>query len=253
MSATRRRRILTTTFRSELHMNTNKLFLDIETLPPQGGDHFTRIRAGIKAPGQYKKPESIAEWLASNADALANEEVAKLGLDGLYGQVCVIGWAVNGEKVATLSLQDCPETGEAGLISLAFSVIQSASVDGSTSWRALSPVGHNIEFDIRFLMQRAVRYGISVPPCLRKAFDPDKGRYETFDTMKAWSGFKGWTKLKDMTRELFGDAGDDIDGADVASVWASDPAKVIEHCRQDVERVRRLYKAMALTLWGEAA
>lgn len=234
-------------------MNTNKLFLDIETLPPQGGDIYKRIRDSIKAPGQYKKPESIAAWLAENADAEAAIEFGKLGLDGLYGQVCVIGWAINGANVRTLDLRDCSETGEDGLISLAFSEIQRESIDGSATWRAVSPVGHNIEFDIRFLMQRSVKHGITIPPCLRKAFDPDKGRYECFDTMKAWAGFKGWAKLKDMSRELFGDDGSDIDGADVAKAWAEDPAKVVEHCRLDVGRARTLYYAMARTLYGEAA
>jgi 3'-5' exonuclease len=232
-------------------MYTNKLFLDIETLPPQGGQHLARIRAGITAPGQYKKPESIAAWMAENADAIAAEEHAKLGLDGLYGQVCVIGCALNDGPVGTVDLRDYAETGEAGLMEHAFHIIHTNSVDDSNSYRALSPVGHNIDFDLRFLMQRAVKYGITIPPCLRAAFDPEKGRYNTFDTMKAWAGFKGWAKLKDMSRELFGDECDDIDGADVHKVWATDPAKVVEHCRQDVERVRRLYYAMAKTLFGE--
>lgn len=234
-------------------MNTNKVFLDIETLPPAGDSHLMRIRAGIKAPGQYKKPESIAQWLAENADAVAAEEHGKLGLDGLYGQVCVIGWAVNAGPVLMFDTRTYSNTGEAGLIDHAFEQIQTASKDNSGNARALSPVGHNIELDLRFLMQRAVRYGIVIPPCLRMAFDPDKGRYNTFDTMKAWAGFKGWAKLKDMSRELFGDECEDIDGADVAKVWATDPGKVVEHCRQDVERARKLYYAMAKTLWGEAA
>jgi hypothetical protein len=232
-------------------MNTNKLFLDIETIGPSDPRYLTRIRAGIQAPGQYKKPESIAQWMAENADALAAEELGKLGLDGLYGQVCCIGWAINGNAVNVLPLDNYDN--EAHMIAMAFATIQTASIDNSASSRALSPVGHNIEFDLRFLMQRAVKHGITIPPCLRMAFDPDKGRYNTFDTMKVWAGFKGWTKLKDMTRELFGDEGGDINGADVAKVWAIDPGKVIEHCRQDVERARKLYYAMAKTLWGEVA
>lgn len=232
-------------------MNTNKLFLDIETLPPSGGGHFERIKAGIKAPGQYKKPESIAQWLAENADALATEELAKLGLDGLYGEVCVIGYAANSKPVITASTVDCGR--EKDMISAVFDDIQRLSMDGSGSWRAFGVIGHNIEFDLRFLMQRAVRHGVTVPACLRQAFDPEKSRYNTFDTMRAWAGFKGWAKLKDMSRELFGDDCEDIDGADVAAVWAVNPEKVVDHCRKDVERVRRLYNAMAKTLWGESA
>lgn len=226
-------------------MYVNKLFLDIETLPPSGGGHLERIRATITPPGQFKKPESIAAWMAENADAMAIAELGKLGLDGLYGRVCCIGYALNDGEIFMQSGAD-----ESVLISDAFRHIHALSIDGSNASRALSPVGHNIDFDLRFLMQRAVRYRIQVPACLRAAFDPDKGRFNQFDTMKAWAGFKGWTKLKDMSRELFDDAGDDIDGADVAAMWAADPVKVLEHCRRDVERVRKLYGAMALTLFG---
>lgn len=233
-------------------MYDNKLFLDIETLPPQGGDHFARLRAEIKAPGQYKKPESIAQWLAENADSIATEEFNKLGLDGLYGQVCVIGCAVNNRDVITFDARAYPSTGEAGLIAHALEQIQHASLDASGSYRSLSPVGHNIDFDLRFLMQRAVRHGLVVPPCLRNAFDPDKGRYNVFDTMRVWSGYNKFAKLKDMARELLGDTCEDIDGADVAAVWKANPEKVVEHCRRDVERVRRLYQAMSKTL-GVAA
>ncbi len=228
-------------------MYTNKLFLDIETLPPSGGDHLSRIKAGIKAPGQYKKPESIAQWLAENSDSIAAEEHAKLGLDGLYGEVCCIGWAIN-DTILHTHVRTSGDFTEKDLIEQAFEEIQRASYDKSGASRSLSPVGHNIEFDLRFLMQRAIKYGITVPVCLRAAFDPDKGRYNTFDTMKVWAGFKGWAKLKDMTRELFGDDGEDIDGADVAKAWAENPGKVVEHCRRDVERVRKLYFAMARTL-----
>lgn len=231
-------------------MYTNKLFLDIETLPPSGGDHFARIRADVKAPGQYKKPESIAEWMAANAYAIATEEFNKLGLDGLYGQVCVIGWAVNDGDPHTVHATS--QHLEREVIVEAFDSIQAMSADNGGS-RSLSPVGHNIDFDLRFLMQRAVRYGIPVPVCLRQAFDPEKGRYNVFDTMKTWSGYGKFAKLKDLSRELLDDTCDDIDGADVAKAWAENPQKVVDHCRRDVERVRRLYKAMAWTLWGEAA
>lgn len=232
-------------------MYTNKLFLDIETLPPQGGDHLARIKAAIKPPGQYKKPESIAQWLAENADSLAQEEFCKLGLDGLYGQVCVIGVAVN-DSAPYMHRLDTHED-ERALIDTALSMIQHESCDVSGSSRSLSPVGHNIDFDLRFLMQRAVRYGISIPSCLRNAFDPDKGRYNVFDTMKVWSGYGKYVKLKDLARELLADECDDIDGSDVASAWATNPDKVVEHCRRDVERVRTLYRKLAFTLDGIAA
>lgn len=228
-------------------MSTNsKLFLDIETLPPSGGGHLERIRAGIKAPAQYKKPESIAEWMAENADRCANEELAKLGLNGLYGEICVIGFAV-GDLPAIVANR--VEENEAELITSAFEMIAThATSDRSGYEHALTVVGHNIEFDIRFLFHRAVRHGIRIPKCIRPAFDPDKGRYSCFDTMKVWSGWKDYVKLKDLARELLGDACEDIDGSEVAGLWATDPGKVVEHCRQDVERVRALYRKFAAVL-----
>lgn len=231
-------------------MYDNKLFIDIETLPPQGGEHLARIRATIKPPAQYKKPDSIAQWMAENADALALEEFGRLGLDGLYGQIACIGFAMNDGLVQIVSAPKSND--EAGLLRGAFSLIETTSSDLGGP-RYLSPVGHNIEFDVRFLMQRAVRHSVEIPRCLRNAFDPEKGRFQCFDTMRVWSGFKGFTKLKDLSRELLGDDGSDIDGSEVAATWAADPAKVIEHCRRDVERVRALYKRMASTLYGEAA
>jgi DNA polymerase elongation subunit (family B) len=232
-------------------MYVNRIFLDIETLPPQGGNHLARIRDGIKPPGQYKKPESIAQWLAENGDAMAQEEFQKLGLDGLYGEICVIGWAVNNDPIHTVHATS--QHLEREVIVEAFESIQKSSIDNSGSYRSFSPVGHNIDFDMRFLMQRAVRYGIPVPPCLRNAFDPEKGRFNVFDTMRVWAGYKGYTKLKDMSRELLDDNAADIDGSQVAATWTTDPQKVVDHCRLDVERVRKLYQAFALTLWGIAA
>lgn len=231
-------------------MYANKLFLDIETLPPSGGGHLERIRSTITPPGQYKKAESISAWMAENADALAAEEHGKLGLDGLYGQIACIGFAVNDAPVRVISALEY--TGELPMLFGSFGIIGEASRDLGGE-RYLSPVGHNIDFDLRFLMQRAVRHGVTVPQCLRAAFDPEKGRFHCFDTMRVWSGFKGFTKLKDLARELLGDDGSDIDGSEVAKTWALDPAKVVEHCRRDVERVRSLYQRMSTTLYGEAA
>lgn len=224
----------------------SKLFLDIETLPPSGGGHLERIRANITPPATYKKPESIAEWMAANADRAANEELAKLGLNGLYGEICVIGFAVGDGPVDTSRTED---GAEADLIEFTFGRIANLAVSpGSGYEHGLTVVGHNVEFDIRFLLHRAIRHGIRIPKCIRPAFDPDKGRYNVFDTMKVWSGYRDFVKLKDLSRELLGDEGGDIDGSEVASTWATDPEAVVRHCRQDVERVRALYRKFMAVL-----
>lgn len=218
------------------------IYLDIETLPSANPALIDRIRSGIKPPGQYKKPESIAEWMAANAESAVAEELGKTALDGLYGSVCVIGWAIDDGPVHTDYIGGCIETPDEGaLIDFAFDQIDDASSDTvSHASMPLIVVGHNIEFDVRFLLQRCIRYGIRIPHAIRSAFDYTS-RPDYIDTMRVWAGFKGYVKLKELSHELLGDAGDDIDGSDVARVWAASPQTVAEHCRRDVERVRALH------------
>ena len=221
------------------------IFLDIETLPPSGGGHLERIRAGIKAPAQYKKPESIAEWMTEIADRMAAEEHAKLGLNGLYGEIAVIGYAVEDGGITTV----VSDGNDAKLLASAFaSIEEEATSNASGLPMPMTVVGHNIEFDARFLFHRAVRHGVRIPACMRRAFDPDKGRYNTFDTMKVWSGYRDYVKLRDLARELLGDKNEDIDGSQVAALWQTDRAAVARHCFEDVARVRNLYKRFKAVL-----
>ena len=50
-----------------------QLIFDIETIPSQHPDAKAQARASIKPPGTLKKPESIAAWWESEADAAAEE------------------------------------------------------------------------------------------------------------------------------------------------------------------------------------
>lgn len=215
------------------------IYLDIETLPSTDPDLIARIRATIKPPGQYKKPESIAEWMAANADSAALDEVSKTGLDGLYGSICVMAWAIDDGPVFVGMQTD--ELDERAMLRQSLDAIDDASSDTLANTRMpLTVVGHNTEFDIRFLFQRCIRHGIRIPQSIRHAFDYT-GRPDYTDTMRIWAGYKGYVKLKDLARELLGDAGDDIDGSEVARAWKVSPFSVAEHCRRDVERVRALH------------
>ena len=53
------------------------IFVDIETIPNQSPEYRAMVRENIKAPAQYKKPDSIAAWLAENADTATDEAIAK--------------------------------------------------------------------------------------------------------------------------------------------------------------------------------
>lgn len=226
------------------------IYLDIETTPPEKAGIFERIKAEIRPPANYKKQETIEKWLAEEGEAAATEQFNKLALDGLYGQIVCIGFAVDDQPVKTITANGCHEN---ELIARAFAEIDALSLNPATGHNdILQIVGHNIEFDIRFLYQRAVRYGIRIPRSLRETFKPGQSQYATVDTMKIWSGYRGYVKLKDLAREMLGDAGDDIDGKDVAATWAINPDEVERHCALDVNRVRRLHGMMMAILMTTA-
>jgi hypothetical protein len=214
------------------------LHIDIETLSSTDPALIDKIRAGVKPPGQYKKPESIAEWMAANAESATQEELAKTALDGLYGSIACVAWAIDDGPV--MVAMQTPEQDEAALLRFAFEAMDFAATEHGNPM-PLIPVGHNIEFDLRFLFQRCVRLGVKVPACIRHAFDWTS-RPDVRDTMRIWAGYKGYVKLKDLSRELLGDTGTDIDGSEVAFYWKQKPLMVAEHCQADVERVRRLFK-----------
>jgi 3'-5' exonuclease len=225
----------------------NHLYLDLETIPSTDPALIERIRAEVQPPAQYKKPESIAAWMAENADAVVQERLHATGLDGLYGSICVAGFAL-GEDAPQLVTGE--HESESELLRGFFDLIEIEAgqrADGAAV--DLIVVGHNVEFDLRYLLHRAVRHRLQVPRALRRAFDPDKGRYQVRDTMKLWAGYSGRVKLKTLSHELLGEMAHDIDGKDVARVWVENPQAVADHCRDDIIRTRDVYRAIAHTLW----
>lgn len=221
----------------------NKLYLDIETLPDNRQETITRIKLDVKPPAQYKKADSIAQWMAENAESATLETLGKTALNGLYGRVCVVGFAVNDGAVGALPM-NANDTSDRELLASAFARMDELATDDHGHVMPLDVVGHNVTWDLRFLYHRAVRYGIKLPKCIAKAFHPVESRYHVHDTMTLWAGYGNRVKCKDLARELLGDDCDDIDGSQVAEYWTRDPVKVVEHCIEDVERVRKLYRMM---------
>lgn len=209
------------------------LYLDIETLPTDREDIIAEIEAGISAPGQYKKPEAIAEWLAENKESAAREAIHKTGLDGGFGRVCVIGYALDDGNVATYY-------GDEREIIYDF-------FDHIDDGRRLKVIGHNVGFDIRFLWQRAKVLGIKhIPswwPVTAKPWDTDA----LFDTMTAWAGVGQRVSLDKMCRVFRLNGKGDMDGSKVWEYWqAGRHDEVAAYCAQDVERVREIYQRIGV-------
>lgn len=223
------------------------LYLDIETIPSQSSEVHAALAEKITAPGNYKKPESIAQWEAEQKPALVKEAIAKTALDGSAGHICCIGFAFNEDPPAhRMSIDPFDEKDTIA----AFFDVADFRINAA---RNLIPtiVGHNVvSFDLRFIWQRAIVLGVRVPNWFPR--DPKPWSGECFDTMTAFAGARGTIGLDRLCRALGIPGKDDIDGSMVGDLWAAgEYDRVAEYCRADVERTRAVHRKMQIA-YGEA-
>ena len=213
-----------------------KLTFDIETLPTNDAEIISAFEATITAPGQYKKPESIAEWMEANKDQALKELVAKTSFDGLYGRIACIAWQIEDQECfSTLATDD-----EATSIRRFYNAIEDCKFE-------LSYCGHNIAgFDLPFLKHRSMILNIKPPADIRRAMNAKPWDGCISDTMIMWSPDREKRVSLDKLCRAFGiDGKGDFDGSMVAETWPIDPQKVIDYCKDDVRsRTREVYKRM---------
>lgn len=198
-----------------------KLFLDIETLPADEKmkevlqkihqDKLTRAKKK-----KYKYQKTFEEYVESTQ------------LDGTFGRILCICYAINDEPVKVL-------LGEEKKILEDF-------------WEAAKDadlfVGFNIlEFDLRFIYQRSVIYGIKPTKELNFA----KYRNEPiFDVMWEWSKWSYTNKVSlDILAQAMGleSPKKEIDGSQILQFYKDGKVKEIaEYCQRDVEVTRQIYK-----------
>lgn len=246
------------------------LFLDIETIPAQRPDVLEDIRASKQAdldaalaaiapPGNYKKQETIDEWMVTEApkvaarlqDAFAvevDDAYRKTSFDGGFGQVCVIGFAVDNEPAGQLNCIDLSATAEKHLL-MAFSDQLSQSVPAN---EALSTtiVGHNVAaFDLRFLVQRYIVNSVRPHTIIARAAQAKPWEQEkVYDTMIQWggNGAKAGGSLDKLCKALrIPSPKGAIDGSKVWDfVKAGKIAEVAEYCAKDVDATREVWRRM---------
>jgi DNA polymerase elongation subunit (family B) len=212
----------------------NNVFLDIETIPSQSDEYYQGVRANITAPAQYKKPESIAKWIEQHGDDAAKEAVAKTSFDPAHGHICCLAFAIGDDEIQhfeALAVED-----ERAVIECFF-----ASLPDLGRNRI---IGHYVgQFDIRFILCRAVVLGVKLPPSVAFPRDPKPWDDVIFDTMTAWAGSKGRISLDNLCSALGVAGKDGFDGSDVADAWKrGEHDRIAEYCKADVERVRSIYR-----------
>jgi len=213
------------------------IFVDIETIPNQSPEYRAAVRESIKPPAQFKKPDSIAQWLVENAETATDEAIAKTSFDPAYGHICCIGWAVGDAPAQYYDMRRVED--EADMLGGFFYNVNEACGVHMAHW-----IGHYISgFDLRFLLNRAIILGVRLPSKLILPRDIKPWGDQVFDTMTAWAGAKG-TISQDNLAKALGLAGKgDFDGSMVAEAWANgEHEKIAAYCRSDVETVRAIYR-----------
>ncbi|HQR98115.1 MULTISPECIES: hypothetical protein [unclassified Polaromonas] len=245
------------------------LTIDIETIPAQRTDVLEEIRESkqtqlsadieaIRAPGNYKDADKIAAWLSNEGqqkaqalrdafDADVDAAYRKTGLDGAYGQICVIGFAVDNDAPRTVwsaewNRPDCErELLEDFYIALGDAISPSAE-------RSITVIGHNVaSFDLRFMVQRSIVKGIRPHGVISRAsqakpWETDK----VFDTMVQWAGVGNRISLDKLCKALgIQSPKGDITGATVwDAVKAGRIAEVADYCKKDVSAVRMVHRRL---------
>lgn len=212
----------------------NDVFLDLETLPSQSAEYRAEVRDTITAPAQYKKPESIAQWIADNGDAAADEIVAKTSFNPAHGHICTIGFAIGDGNAESLHAEDI--NAEARIIEWFFAALPDQGLNRF--------IGHYISgFDLRFILNRAIVLGVQLPPSVMFPRDIKPWSDNVFDTMVAWAGPKDRISLDNLCKALGIPGKDGFDGSMVAEAWANgEHDKIASYCRDDVERVRSVFR-----------
>lgn len=223
------------------------IFNDIETIPAQSARLIDEIAANIKPPGSMKKAETIAKWEAEDKPTAVADALRATSFDGAYGEIILIGLAIGTEAIEVL--QRPSPNDEAGLLELAFDWLDNHVSVGQR--RMIQVVGHRVvDFDLRFMWQRAVIHGVRPPewmPWLVKPWDE-----RVFDTMVQWCGVGGGKMVSlDKLCSIMGIArkgteiGEEIDGSKVWDFWkAGRHEELVAYCAGDVSRVRELYQRM---------
>jgi hypothetical protein len=218
------------------------LYLDIETCPDLRPGAMQKCIDAVEAPGQYKKPESIAEWKTANAESLGREAWARSALSPMCGGIYCIGYSLRGEKPQTLTRQ--PQEPEGPYLAAALSAI-AAHLDKVGQPRVPRFIGWNIiNFDIPFLAKRCAI--LDIVPALRMPVGVRYNNDFVLDLMTAWSGFKDFNKQRDVAEVMGIPLQNEMDGKDLwAAVELAGVEAAASKCASDISALIQIHRRMA--------
>jgi hypothetical protein len=211
-----------------------RLFIDIETIPDQRKGALDRVQ--VKVPANYKKQETIDKYIEEHRE----ETWKKTALDGTYGEICSIAWAIDDYPVDSYTRTNRFSESEA--LEGFFAALREYRREGEGVYQQIEWTGHNVEFDLRLLKQRAIVCQVK-PPFIPA--DARHGQGNVFCTMREWCGWKGGISLDNLCYALGIEGKGDIDGSMVPDLWAAgEYDKIREYNVRDVEIVRDIYRRL---------
>jgi predicted PolB exonuclease-like 3'-5' exonuclease len=215
-------------------------YFDIESLPAQDPAIRAELAAAVTAPAIYKKPESIAEWLAENREKEAEAAWLKTSFDGGVGHVFCIAYAIGDGDPRVLYQPTLSRENEIATLEVFFRDLAQAG--------HVQLVGHNIVgFDIGFLWKRAMVLGVKPPFNFPR--NPKPWSEMVCDTMTLWDSQQRAGGSMDRICRLLGITGKDgFSGADVwPAIKRGEFERVAEYCKDDVRRTREMHKRMTFS------
>ena len=223
-------------------MQTNPIVvIDIETIPAQRQDIADYIAATIKPPATIKLAASIAKWHAESKQEEIDEAIGKTGLDGAFGQVCVVGFQLTEDSPALAVYSPDDE---------AFVLNQfNAELDEIPRrlWSATTLVGHNVlNFDLRFLLQRYMVNNIRPHAIINVAAQAKAWDGKVYDTMTQFAGYGNRISLDKLCMALgVPSPKSEMDGSMVGQYVADGYIdEVVAYCKKDVLATRAVYQRM---------
>lgn len=238
------------------------LFLKIATLPSQSADVRALVASGIKPPGNYKKPETIAKWEAEDKPAAVEAALRATAFDGTLGHVAAIAWAWDDGGIRTacgafadLKHADGDPNGPVVGICVDVSRERDAlatffgDLGEAAAYRPISICGHGLAWQTRFLWQRAVLNGVQTPECWPiDACLWTPGVAATFDTAERWAGTSRDREAIDLPTLrrvlLIGEAGSGDVACELAAGGFEETADFLA---SDVDTIRACHRR----LWSQ--
>jgi hypothetical protein len=204
-----------------------KMFLDIETVPAE------ETKKEILQELYQRKQDKARKSLNGNLQTF-EEYVEATGLDGTFGRIVCLSYGIDDGQIVSLF------GGEKEIL--------------TKFWEAALGVelfvGFNVmDFDLRFIYQRSVIFGVK--PTVDLSFAKFKSS-PIYDVMHEWSRWSnlGRTSLHGLAKALGLQSSKEggIEGRYVAKAFAEGRIKEIcEYCERDVELTREIYKKMTFT------